>query len=518
MKFLFRTDASIQIGSGHVMRCLTLAKDLREHGHTVRFLMREHIGHLYDTVLSQGFDCVLLPLHLLQQQLNYSLYSDWLGTTQIQDFADCAPYITEFSPDWIVCDHYALSADWEHRVMAISSARLLAIDDLHNRIHTANIVLDQNLAHSSEQYQELIPHYCRVLSGTRYALLRPEFAKWRNRSLVRRGIKQDIEHVLINLGGVDKDNITLRILNSLVKQNIHNINITVVMGITAPHINSVRAFAETTPFSCNVLVDISNMAELMAQSDWVIGAAGSTSWERCCLGLPSVIVVLADNQRTIAEQLQKAGASLILEVADLETFKFTDVISQLRAQLMDISQNAQKICDGLGVRRVVQHIEDISNFSEYVEIRQANEDDIRLVFNWRNHINIRQFMFQRDELIWEEHVNWFLKQLHNPNFIMLIYQVDSIPQGYVSFKKIDNGTWEWGFYTAPDCPRGHGYRMGKLALAWIFAERDARSVRGLVRVNNKASLRLHEKLHFFRLTESDDEVIKFELLADKFLF
>ncbi len=516
MKFLFRADASIQIGSGHIMRCLTLANRLRERGHSVRFIMREHAGHLRDTVLAQGFECVLLPAMMSPQVFDNLPHSAWLGTTQAQDIADCAPHIAEFAPDWIVCDHYALSADWERHATAINGTRLLAIDDLHDRAHIADIVLDQNLGHHIQDYQGLVPEHCRVLAGTRYALLRPEFAQWRTDSLAKRDTSPSHQRVFINLGGVDKDNITLKILTQFAKQSYHDLDVTVIMGATAPHIDSVRAFAETAPFSCKVLVNINNMAEHMAQADWAIGASGSTSWERCCLGLPSVMLVLADNQRTIAEQLQDVGASLALEMADVDTPKFAETIAQLRAQLAPISQRARQVCDGLGAMRVVQHIEDMAQFSDSASIRPAQVDDVRRVFEWRNHADIRRFMFQRDELIWENHAVWFAKQLHNPEFIMLIYQLNHIPQGYISFKKLDDGVWEWGFYTAPDCPRGNGTRMGRLALAWAFAELGAREVRGLVLADNVASLKLHEKLGFFRLPEKDN-VVSFELFADKFL-
>lgn len=525
MKFLVRADASVQIGSGHIMRCLTLANCLREQGHTVQFLTRAHTGHLHDVILAQGFKCVLLPKHDSPQPFDNLAHSTWLGTTQIQDFTDCAPHIAQFAPDWIICDHYALSADWEYQANIITGAHILAIDDLHDRSHFADIVLDQNLAHSIKQYQKLIPKKCRVLAGTRYALLRPEFTQWRSKSLIQRHARQTNSHVFINLGGVDKDNITLKVLEKLKKCNITDINVSVIMGATAPHIGSIKAFAQNAPFECKILLNINNIAEIMAQSDWAIGAAGSTSWERCCMGLPSIILVLAENQRSIAQQLYQSDAAIVLDIADLNTPKLAQSIIQLRHQLKTISQHAQTICDGLGTMRVVQHIEDISQFSGSLNIRPAHTQDMHLIFKWRNHPTIRKFMLQNNELVWEKHTDWFTKQLNNPKFIMFIYEVNQIPSGYVSFKKLDDQIWEWGFYTAPDCPHGHGTRMGRLALACVFAEHGAQAIRGVVLAHNAASLRMHEKLGFMRLQphqqtlyDNPHGVIEFELLANNFLF
>lgn len=324
------------------------------------------------------------------------------------------------------------------------------------------------------------------------------------------------QNVLINLGGVDKDNYTLSILKSLEKHNSGSLKITVVMGKTAPHINSIRQFAKTAPFECLVLVNANNMAELMAQSDWAIGAAGSTSWERCCLGLPTLLLVIANNQRTIAEQLQQVGAAISLHMQEIDTPKFTECVAFFRQpeNLAQMSEKAACLCDALGAKRVAQHIEDLTKNEDFANIHRATLDDYRQVFEWRNHADIRQFMFNTDELIWENHAAWFAKQLGNPDFIMLIYQVNGVAQGYVSFTRQSENIWEWGFYLAPTCSRGQGSRMGRLALAWAFAELGAAKIIGQVLPHNIASLKLHEKLGFFRLPEKND-VAQFELSLDE---
>ncbi|XXQ67632.1 UDP-2,4-diacetamido-2,4,6-trideoxy-beta-L-altropyranose hydrolase [Neisseriaceae bacterium B1] len=578
MKFTFRADASLQIGSGHIMRCLTLANALRKQGHSVQFITRAHSGHLRDFVAQQGFECVLLPENVAQSVSGSLQHAAWLGTTQAQDFADCLPYLIDFQPDWIVCDHYALSAEWERAAVAALGAgavydsdanlilsekttdsrrecepmrsigkysqrgssrfltqkqaqmnhkqpRLLVIDDLHDREHVADVLLDQNLGHTAADYVDLISENRRMLAGARYALLRDEFAAWRDKSLARRMDFSGLQNVLINLGGVDKDNITLKILKSLAENFSGSLNVTAVMGATAPHIATVREFAEHTPFTCQVLVNVQNMAQLMAQADWAIGAAGSTSWERCCVGLPTVMLVLADNQRTIAEQLQQVGAAVAFDVGEIGSEKWLACLHDFRQpeNLQIMSANAAALCDGLGAVRVVNHIMELSQNQVISTIRAAQLDDCHGVFEWRNHADIRRFMFNPDKLIWENHAAWFSKQLHNPDFKMLIYLVNNQPKGYVSFTRLPEKAWEWGFYTAPDCERGHGTKMARLALAWAFAELGAARIVGQVLSYNAASLRLHEKLGFCRFHSTSDEtqpekheVAQFELWAQEF--
>lgn len=521
MKFLIRADASLHIGSGHIMRCLTLAQALREQGHSVRFITRAHVGHLADWVQQQGFECVLLP-EIAPQQLSGSLkHAQWLGTTQEQDFANCQPHILDFSPDWIVCDHYALDKTWQQAAKKICAAKIAVIDDLHDRIHQTDVLIDQNFGHTAQDYADLLPEQARVLAGTRYALLRQEFAAWRASRLAQRNtFSGSLNRVFINLGGVDKDNFTLSILKSLEKWDSGSLNVTVAMGATAPHIRSVQDFAENAPFDCQVIVQANNMAELMAQADWAVGAAGSTSWERCCLGLPTLLLVLADNQRTIAEQLHHIGAAVAFHADEIGTPAWFAALAKFRQPeyLAHMAHQAQSLCDGKGAARVVRHIQEISQHQEFANVRRATLADCRRVFDWRNHADIRRFMFDNNELIWEQHQAWFHKQLDNPDFQMLIYVVNQTPQGYVSFKKVQSNqnVWEWGFYTAPDCPRGHGSRMGRLALDWAFAALGAREIQAAVLADNSASLKMHEKLGFFRLPEQDG-IVSFALSAQQFL-
>ncbi|PXY00347.1 UDP-2,4-diacetamido-2,4,6-trideoxy-beta-L-altropyranose hydrolase [Halomonas sp. LBP4] len=310
----FRADASLEIGTGHVMRCLTLAEALAAQGAECHFLCREHPGHLIEAIEARGFTAHRLPM--VRQEGAAARKDDaqpdhthWLGTTWEQDAEACRPLLAHLAPDWLVVDHYALDARWEAAVLP-ERTRLLAIDDLADRPHCAGLLLDQNLGRAAEDYAGLVPMACQVLAGPQFALLRPEFAELRESSLARRR-HAPFKRLLISLGGVDKDNATGQVLDALKACDLpKDLGITVVMGATAPWLYDVKARAAELPWPIEVVVNVSDMARRMAEADLAIGAAGSTSWERCCLGLPTLMLVLAENQQPIARALDTAGAAI----------------------------------------------------------------------------------------------------------------------------------------------------------------------------------------------------------------
>lgn len=362
MRILIRADASVHIGSGHIMRCLTLARALKDQGHEVSFLCRDLQGNLNVFIQEQGFKVFLIKTHFyIENQQNiqdiFLFHAHWLPVSQLQDFADCMLIIQDQSPDYLIVDHYALSHIWENQVKKLG-CKIMVIDDLADRKHDADLLLDQSFGRKLTDYHQLVPENCQLLIGSRYALLRTEFAQWREYSLQRRKNSDFPQHILVNLGGVDKDNYTLQILQLLSEMINKNQNVTVVMGASAPHIDSVKQFAETAPYSCNVFINVNNMAQIMAQADVAIGAAGSTSWERCCLGLPTLLLILAENQKNIAEQLYSIGAAHYLQcdhinVKNIQTFfEFIDRENHLQ----QMSNQAAMIVDGEGVGRVLRYI------------------------------------------------------------------------------------------------------------------------------------------------------------------
>lgn len=359
---VFRCDASIQIGTGHVMRCLTLADALTEKGAECHFICREHEGHLLEVIKQRGHQAYKLPFEGDMENSSKGaiklLHANWLGATQQEDAQQCIDIIKLIQPDWLIVDHYAIDIVWE-KTLRPCCKKLMVIDDLADRRHDCDILLDQTFGRNIEDYLEWVPKHCQVLCGSRYALLRPEFAQWRDYSLERRKEGQ-LKHLLINLGGVDKDNITTQILRGLQRSPLPECcKITVVMGSTAPWIESVKAQAEALPWETQVKSGVNNMAELMANADLAIGAAGSTSWERCCLGLPTIMLVLAENQQQIALNLQNANSVYAINLeSSLESIilKAVRYFTEIQGVLEDMSINASRILDGCGSILVIENM------------------------------------------------------------------------------------------------------------------------------------------------------------------
>lgn len=349
---VFRADASLDIGTGHVMRCLTLANALRNEGARCVFISREHPGNLLSLIRDQGFEALALPRESSVQPENVekkSSHAAWLGTSWAKDAQQTIAVLGPESIEWLVVDHYALDARWESALKGMSK-KLLVIDDLADREHDCDLLLDQNLGRISEHYAHLVPVRCKVLIGPKFALLRPEFAESRPYSLNRRKAAA-LKHLLISMGGVDKGNATALLLDSLLDCELpKDCRITVVMGPHAPWLAEVQERAERMPWPTEVRVGVSNMASLMAESDLAIGAAGTTAWERCCIGLPTLTMVLADNQCDGATALEATGSILIIGANVKHELKEIFSDSALTEKLCQLRDASSQITEGNGAK------------------------------------------------------------------------------------------------------------------------------------------------------------------------
>lgn len=361
MQIVFRTDASVQIGTGHVMRCLTLADALHAEGMNCMFICRGHDGHLVNLIRQRGHHAVMLETCVSQPTVHSKdspAHAPWLGTDWKNDATETLRAIGSRSVDWLVVDHYALDHHWE-KFMRPFCRNIMVIDDLADRIHDCDLLLDQNLGRSAEDYQSLVPDHASKLIGPRYALLRPEFAALREKSLVRRQHPQ-LQHLLITLGGVDKDNLTSDVLQALRVCDLpSDLCITVVMGPHAPWRHKVEEIAATMHRPTQVMVNVRDMASLMAVSDLAICAAGGTVWECCSLGLPSFVIVVAENQRSAAHALKKSGAVQLIEnTRDIATLMEDPLLCGTPApRLQQLSTAAAAVTEGKGSSLVFNQLE-----------------------------------------------------------------------------------------------------------------------------------------------------------------
>lgn len=343
------------------MRCLSLAEVLRERGAHCRFICRNHPGNLNKEIGQRGFEVIDLPFDdkWIGTDVTNPAHAAWLGVDWKIDAEQTKVVAVGSAIDWLIVDHYAIDTHWESVLMP-HYRKLMVVDDLADRPHLCDLLLDQTYGRKTTDYRSLVPDACSLLCGSQYALLRHEFATLRPYSLKRRAIPA-LRELLITMGGIDNDNVTGQVLQALRTCLLPaDCRITIIMGSSAPWISEVRKQAQDMLWPTRVLVGVSNMAQLMAESDLAIGAAGTTSWERCCLGLPTLIVLLAENQRNGAATLDHSGNAKLLGGVDdiLQTLpRMFTLISQTNI-LSQLSIRSRSIVDGQGANLVVNALDD----------------------------------------------------------------------------------------------------------------------------------------------------------------
>jgi len=361
-RIVFRCDASVEIGSGHVMRCLTLADEIARQGGTTTFLCRDLPGHMMATVVARGHAVHALPAPAIpagpadpvsqspSQVGTTPAHAGWLGVSVREDMEQSRAFLDRHGPDRVIVDHYALDAVWQAGAVP-SGVPIMVIDDLADRRHLCDLLLDQNLGRRAADYDGLVPAHAQRLTGPGFALLRPEFAARRPASLARRR-PPALNHVLVAMGGMDRDDTTSRVLDCLAEALPKECRVSIVMGQGAPALDKVRARAARMPQPATVLVGVADMATLMADADLAIGGAGGTAWERCCLGLPALLLILAENQRPGAEALDRAGAAVLLGEHDDPGWqeRLTEWLGAkgLLPSLERLSDRAALLTEGLG--------------------------------------------------------------------------------------------------------------------------------------------------------------------------
>lgn len=379
----FRVDASNVIGTGHVMRCLSLAQRLRDSGDTVIFVCRELPGNLCDEIEGRGFTTLRLKVDEKEATAfcaNEPNYAAWLGTTWQLDASQTYSLLKSLSPiDWLVVDHYSLDACWE-KVLRPLTKKLMAIDDLFDRPHDVDILLNQNILRGFEaSYQGLLPNYCHQLLGPQYALLQGQYQELRNRIPPRSG---KIERILVYFGGVDAANLTGRSLEALIAADYSELEIDVILPVAGAHRKSVITLAEGMS-GVKIHDNLPSLAKLMASADLAIGAGGTTSWERLCMGLPALIVTLSDNQVMIAKSLQ--ANDLAHWLGHHDKISIEGLADKLHPLLMggvspDWSARCRATVDGAGVDRIYKLLS--LDVNQKLTARNATIDDDLLAGDW----------------------------------------------------------------------------------------------------------------------------------------
>ncbi len=484
MNVVFRADATSQIGTGHFMRCMTLAEELKQRDVHIRFVSRDLPEYLCDMLAAKGIEFVALESGATPLPVGDLAHSHWLNASQEQDAQATKQALSDRTWDWLVVDHYALDARWESALRS-SVGQIMAIDDIADRHHDCDVLLDQNLyTNMQERYEGKVPTHCHLLLGPRYALLRDEFREARKRARQRSG---RIKRILVFFGGMDAANYTGRAIEALAGLEIKALQVDVIIGMQHPCREQIEALCESHGYHCHV--QTKHMAELMTNADLAIGAGGSAMWERCCLGLPALSICVADNQRKQIADAAEQG--LIYALASDDSLasvlqRHTKSLLENASLLKLISRTAMQEVDGLGVNRVASALGASS-----IEIRMANESDSPKLFEWRNHQSIREASKNSAPIAWGNHQSWFAGVQIDKNRMLLIGRLKNQPIGVVRFDK-EGETALVSIYLVPDGGfKGQGCNLLLRAEEWLQAHcADIKWIRADVLGANTASQRL----------------------------
>tara|TARA_B100000315_G_scaffold184167_1_gene173160 strand:+ start:11059 stop:12534 length:1476 start_codon:yes stop_codon:yes gene_type:complete len=449
MNIVIRTDASDSLGTGHVMRCLTLADELRSYGAKISFICREETGNLIELIEKKTY-----KVHTISTSI--SLETDKKLT---QNVLKNQPIF----PDWLIIDHYEIDISWESSLRMFTK-KIMVIDDLANKKHDCDILLNQNYGTNENKYKGLVPEDCIRLIGPKNALLRPLFVKLRENIKESNG---EIKRILVSMGGADTTNETCKVLRAITMLNRADIATDVIIGSSNSNLKEIRALASQMPNTTSHY-HVENMAELMLAADLSIGGGGTTTWERCCFGLPTLIITIAENQVDVIEKLAKDGYVIYSgwhkDVTEQNIFE--DVLFLLRHEeiVRRMSSIVKNIVDGNGVKRVANYI---MNNLQSIYLRPVTIDDCERVFEWRNHPEVRKYSFDPSPLSWDEHKQWFSKKISSSKAAFLIGEKDNIPVGVLRYDFRKNDAHISIYVSSEFLDKGIGTKLLKKGNNWI---------------------------------------------------
>jgi UDP-2,4-diacetamido-2,4,6-trideoxy-beta-L-altropyranose hydrolase len=437
MRVVFRTDSSFEIGSGHLIRCLTLAAALRAEGSECLFICRDHEGNHIDRIRKESFAIDLLPAVTDSQEWSdYPVLSHahWLGTCWRRDAQETIQALHGSLVDWLIVDHYALDKRWESQLRPYVR-KIMVIDDLADREHDCELLLDQNLVVDFEtRYDLLLPPRCVRLLGPKYALLQPEYAEMRSCTPSRRA---PVRRIFVYFGGSDLHNLTGLTISAFLKLNREDLELDVVIDRNNPNAAGMRSQAASHR---NITLHESapTLAPLMARADLAIGAGGATSWERCCLGLPAIVITVAENQKPIAKSLDSFG--LISWIGSYEDLTIEKLVEALKKTLVHLafetsSRSCAQLVDAMGTWRVTSNLR--LRKDSRLQARPATLADEAFLLTSAMKLNTTENAFQQNATDTSNHNPRFYQKLRAVDeYKIYIIEADGgYPIGYVQFKK-----------------------------------------------------------------------------------
>ena len=379
MRILIRADASPTIGSGHIARCLTLARVLRKQGSHVAFACRQLPGHRLDALSAEGFETFALPEFYPGEDPQQAIESMLPWQADIDALDLLLEDHAEF--DWIIVDHYGLDHHWQTAARRWAP-RIAAVDDLATRRYSVDLLLNQNLSGLSDNYTPLLPEGCRTLLGPRYAMLREEF------DCPAIDIKPEARRVLVNFGGFDAAMQTHHAMLALA--DFTELEVDFVAGVDNPAWAQMQAMAQTRP-NWRLHSFVSDFHQRMTEADLFIGAGGGTSWERAALGLPTICIAVSNNQQVNGEVMAAAGAHVFLGAREqVSVTQLRDAIGFVAGNVylrQSLAERSRQMVDGRGALRVAAALADAVPKSSHATLDDAQllPDGLNSSLNKREH-------------------------------------------------------------------------------------------------------------------------------------
>lgn len=500
-----RCDANETIGGGHVMRCLTLANNLAAQGAKIIFVSAALPEALANRIISAGHQIKFVSATPELQRSGVGWEEPPISAAAQMTDAEMT-VAAAGRANWIIVDHYLLDAHW-HSAVRHNADQILVIDDLANRRYDCDILLDQTFGRSKDRYRSRTADGTNILAGATYALLRPEFSHLRPVALQQRRDEEPVSKILISMGTADSESITAQILDNL-QPFLSDFAIDVVLSPQAPSLSQVQKLAARNS-SISVHLDSEKMAELMTDADISIGAAGTTSWERCCLGLPTILLVLAENQRLIATNLEREGAVTLAESAEAVSRHLRRLVEDGRKR-QSMTAVAAAIVDGLGCDRVCSHMLEKQIFdANQLHLRKAEVSDKETLWLWRNDPVMRAMAKTQDPVIWSEHAKWFSGVMESERTTLYIAVLQDDTGAMVRFDRQD-GEALVSINVAPHM-RGKGFGTSALIRACEAYESDHPNIilSAEIRESNMASKSAFRAAGFEEIDQGGSEISKF---------
>ncbi len=503
MKILFRVDATTEIGSGHFMRCLNLAEALKPVSTEICFLSRNLPVHLQTLLAKKRL--VFLPLNRPENfaRIDELKHSDWLGTSQELDALDCIQ-VADDTWDWLVVDHYGIDTRWEIKLRP-STKKILVIDDLADRQHDCDFLLDQNLfIDKDSRYKNLVPAHCTLLLGSGFALLRDEFVKLRKRCKARTG---SIKRVLVYFGSIDVDNYTAIAIQALVSIHKPNLQVDVVIGIQHPFLRQIQSLCIDNNFVCHIQTQ--HIAELIIAADLAIGAGGISTYERLFLRLPAILKPVSFNQIESLTYMSSIGL-----------FELFSTPTDLEYKLRHILQNENSSppdCVEDGSSKLAKLM-----MTEFTHLKPLKPQDVRRTYHWLQNNQLREDFVIADSPRRPEHFIYWRKLLQDPEQRVFSIFYFEKHVGNCGLKNIDigNRTSEIWIYLADLSARGRGVADSAIKTLLVQAQNDLSCIKVYLHVvkTNLAAIRLYKDNGFYeiqkllegRWTGRDEDILYME--------